>query len=175
MVRIFFFPTTISSDAEWLDIPRQGPLPRTQTEASSSTKRFNRLMRDLIIRVSNAYANPRPGLLTLFQCERLSTETGCWLYLSGQHVNASMGFYSYVSPRLRREAKDRVIDIQNSFHKTYTGLLESRRVDAVQLSIQAQQYREELLLAQQTNAAQEAYIAQLKAELFQAKSTSTNL
>jgi hypothetical protein len=38
---------------QWLGVVRQHPLPPSLKEAPSSTKRFNRLMLDLIIRVSD--------------------------------------------------------------------------------------------------------------------------
>ncbi len=40
------------SDMFHLDIPRQKPLPAPLTEAPASTRRFNRLMLDIIVRVS---------------------------------------------------------------------------------------------------------------------------
>lgn len=101
------------------------------------------------------------------KCERLSAETGCWLYISGQHVNANMGFYSYASPRLRRESRDQVTDIQNSFAKAYASLLNARRLDAINLSLQAEKCKEDLKIAQQEIAEKAAQIAQLQLELLQ--------
>jgi hypothetical protein len=99
------------------------------------------------------------------KCERLSAETGCWLYVSGQHVNANMGFYSYASPRFRRESKEEVINIQNSFAKAYAALLNARRLDAIKLSIQAENYKADLKKAQEEIAEKAAHIARLQSEL----------
>ncbi len=81
---------------------------------------------------------------SLLQCERLAAETGCWLYISGQHVNANLGFFNYISSRARREARDQVSEIQNAFSVMYTTLLNARRLDAVRLSLQAEQAKAEL-------------------------------
>lgn len=99
------------------------------------------------------------------KCERLSAETGCWLYISGQHVNAKTGFHNYASPRVRREAKEQITDIQNSFNIMYTSLLSARRLDAVKLSLEAEKCKVELKKAQKEIATQNAHIAQLQAEL----------
>jgi hypothetical protein len=106
------------------------------------------------------------------QCERLSLETGCWLYISGQHATANLGFANYASPRLRREGKSQLIDIQNSFNAIFSSLLESRRLEAVQLSLQAQKAKEELQEAEAELATQaglisekDAYIAHLQSQL----------
>lgn len=101
------------------------------------------------------------------KCERLSAETGCWLYISGQHVNANMGFYSYASPRLRRESKEQVIEIQNSFAKAYASLLNARRLDAIKLNLQANKYKEDLKKAQEEIAEKATHISRLQSELEQ--------
>jgi hypothetical protein len=69
-----------------------------------------------------------------FQCEALSVETGCWLYIGAQHVTASMPFIHYASPRLRREALEDLNLIHNQFNKTINSLLAARRKDALILA-----------------------------------------
>lgn len=76
-----------------------------------------------------------------------------------------MGFYSYASPRVRREARDQITDIQNSSSLMYTTLLNARRVDAVAMSLQAERAREELRRVQQDILEKDAYIMRLQAEL----------
>lgn len=76
-----------------------------------------------------------------------------------------MGFYNYVSPRLRREAKGQVEEIQQDLNMMYTSLLYARRRDAVTLSLQAQKAQAELHKAQQEVAERDAYIAHLKAKI----------
>lgn len=76
-----------------------------------------------------------------------------------------MGFYNYISPRLRREAKAQLVDIQGSFQKTYTGLLEARRSEAAVLSIRSQRFQEQLLKIQAEVAEKDALIATLEAQL----------
>lgn len=100
------------------------------------------------------------------KCERISNETSCWLYISGQHINGRSGFFNYVSPRLCREAKkEEVTEIQNTFNLLYATLLGARRSDAVELSHQAEKYKAELKEAQDMIAMQNAQIAQLQSEL----------
>ncbi len=76
-----------------------------------------------------------------------------------------MGFFNYVSPRARREAKSQVVDIQKLSHTMYTSLLNARRTDAVSLSLQAQKAQDELQKAQRVLTEKDAYIARLQSEL----------
>lgn len=122
-------------------------------------------MQDLMIRVSGTPLIYPSLYLTLFECERLSAETGCWLYLSGQHVNASMGFYNYSSPRVRREARPQVAAIQALSLTMYNSLLNARRADAVALNLQVEQGKDELHKTRQELAEKDACIAQLQAQL----------
>lgn len=112
-------------------------------------------------------------LADTLKCERLSAETGCWLYLSGQHANARSGFYNYASPRVRREGKDQVTSIQNSFNTMYASLLNARRLDAIKLSAQAEKYKEDLKKAQEEIMEQNNRIARLQATL--ARTQGANL
>lgn len=65
-----------------------------------------------------------------------------------------------------------MIDIQNSFNALFSSLLESRRLEAVQLSVQARKAKEELEVAEAELATQaglisekDAYIAHLQSQL----------
>lgn len=122
-------------------------------------------MQDLIIRVSYT------SLLVVFEslssnkCERLSAETGCWLQISAQHVNANLGFFNYISPRLRLEAKPEITEVLNQLNIMYSSLLYARRLDAISLRVQAEKSKAELERAQQELAEKEAEIADLKLKL----------
>lgn len=60
-----------------------------------------------------------------------------------------MGFYSYASPRIRREAHAKVAEVQNTFNKIYSGLLSARHLEALELNWRARQAEEELQQVQQ--------------------------
>lgn len=113
-------------------------------------------------------------LTNVSKCERLAAETGCWLYISAQHVNANSGFYSYSSPRVRRDAREEVTEIQNCCNVMYASLLGARRSDAVALSLQAEKTKAELQKAQEQIAAQRAEIAQLRSDLRQRQLSVTS-
>ncbi len=83
-----------------------------------------------------------------------------------------MGFFNYVSPWMRREAKTQVAGIQNSFNTMYTAILHARRIEAMNLSLQAQQAREALAKAEEEVAARDAQIAILQAHLLSLSSTT---
>lgn len=107
------------------------------------------------------------------QCERLAAETGCWLYISGQHVNAKTGFCNYASPRVRRDAREEVTEIHNSSNMMYTMLLGARRSGAIELSAQAEKSKVDLKKAQDEIAAQSAQIMQLQSELLRQRLSIT--
>jgi hypothetical protein len=99
----------------------------------------------------------------LCQCENLSHETGCWLYLGGQHVTASSGFTHYASPRLRRDAKNPLAEIQQKFNAMFTALVSSRRREAVDLAMQLTQAQE--LQKEAETEAEEARLALAEEQL----------
>lgn len=80
-------------------------------------------------------------------------------------MNANSGFYNYSSPRMRAEAKPAVTNISQYFSCTYSALLNARRVEAVNLSLQIQRYRQELQQAKQDVAGKNARIASLQTDL----------
>jgi hypothetical protein len=67
------------------------------------------------------------------QCEQVSHETGCWLFLTAQHANSTSSFIHYTSPRLRRESRPEVTDLVSQFGKLFGSLLAARRQDAKEL------------------------------------------
>ncbi|KAJ7574367.1 hypothetical protein C8J56DRAFT_902330 [Mycena floridula] len=69
-------------------VPRHRALRTVRYTESKSALRFSRLMDDLFSRAEKCYH-----------------ETGAWLHLVAQHPNAKQAHLSYISPRLRREAR----------------------------------------------------------------------
>ncbi|KAK7030570.1 hypothetical protein R3P38DRAFT_2774890 [Favolaschia claudopus] len=102
--------------AKKFEITRMKPLrPPIESQAEASA-RFLRSASDIIER-----------------CERLSNETGCWLYFSTQHVFAQKPFLHYTSPRLLKEGKKDAEQITNHFNKLYASLIACRNEDSKQL------------------------------------------
>ncbi|KAG6809447.1 hypothetical protein H0H92_000227 [Tricholoma furcatifolium] len=95
-----------------LDIPRAKPLRSPITSVSDNTRRYNRVVEDIIVR-----------------SERLSEETNCWFLLLSQLPTAK-GLIHFSSSRLRREAKDDVTRIVNEFQLVTRSLLAAKRDEA---------------------------------------------
>ncbi len=66
---------------------------------------------------------------------------------------------------MRREARDPITDIQNSFSHIYYSLLIARRNEAVKISVEAEKVKAELKAVQKANAEKDAYIAHLQSQL----------
>ncbi|KDR65666.1 hypothetical protein GALMADRAFT_30715, partial [Galerina marginata CBS 339.88] len=66
----------------------------------------------------------------------LAATTGCWLFIGAQHPSGAGSTIHYTSPRLLRDAPSRVEDLANDMHQLMTDLLQSRRSDALTLSLQ---------------------------------------
>ncbi|KAF8870062.1 hypothetical protein BD779DRAFT_1412600, partial [Infundibulicybe gibba] len=60
-------------------------------------------------------------------------QTGCWLFITGQHTTARAPFIHYSSPRLIREGEEDIEDIINEFNQMFAKLLASRRHDAQEM------------------------------------------
>lgn len=84
------------------------------------------------------------------------------MYISGQHVNANKGFYNYSSPRLRKDGKDQLVDIQNMASMMYSSITDARRRDAVELSLQNAKTEEKLQQAEEELAQKDVHIAYLE-------------
>ncbi|KAJ3560280.1 hypothetical protein NP233_g10941 [Leucocoprinus birnbaumii] len=63
-------------------------LPEPIKFSKDASKHFRRLIVEIIARA-----------------EALAMQTGCWIYVAGQHPNASKPFTHYASPRLRAEGQ----------------------------------------------------------------------
>jgi hypothetical protein len=73
------------------------------------------------------------------QCEQISHETGCWLFLAAQHPNATKPYLHYTSPRLRRDAMPQTTAITNQFHGLMTDLHRARYQNAFELQTELAQ------------------------------------
>ncbi|KAG6805748.1 hypothetical protein H0H92_014168, partial [Tricholoma furcatifolium] len=128
-----------------LEIPRSKPLRAPIDDVAANTRRFNRIVADIIMR-----------------CERLGEETGCWLLFLGQ-LPSSKALTHYASSRLRREAKAETIDVINQYQAIIRTLLAAKRYEAVTIQKRYDEAQKDLDLAQQELALKEAELAQYRA------------
>jgi hypothetical protein len=156
---------------------RNKELRKPIAKAPDAARCFHRVIADVVARVCSFFPETIPGSHSGVQCENLSNETGCWLYFAAQHPTASSPFVHYSSPRIRRDAKPQLIEIQQQFLKIFSALQTSRRHEAMELAVelaQAQEQHKEAAaeVEQVRNAlaeerakivAQEALIARLQA------------
>ncbi|KAG6826915.1 hypothetical protein H0H92_013913 [Tricholoma furcatifolium] len=128
-----------------LDIPRARPLRSPIDDVAANTRRFNRIVTDIIMR-----------------CERLGEETGCWLLFLGQ-LPSSKALTHYASSRLRREAKAETINVINQYQALIRTLLAAKRYEAVTIQKRFDEVQKDLDQAQQELALKEAELAQYRA------------
>lgn len=145
------------------------PSPRIKTKDASH--RFLRLVTEYITRVITI-SLPLTGCETIrlnvtsnfpYQAERISVETGCWLFVAAQHTTARLPFIHYSSPRLRRDGSKSLEDAVNQFSKMFSGLVAARRLEAQEMhdrmlesQAEAKKSQEELALAVETQQAVQA-------------------
>ncbi|KAJ7781849.1 hypothetical protein DFH07DRAFT_949542 [Mycena maculata] len=92
------------------------------------------------------------------RCERLSNETGCWLYFTAQHMFATEPFFHYTSSRLLKEGKKDIEQITNHFNRLFLTLIAARNEDTKEM-------HKKLLSAQENEkATKEALVASENAE-----------
>ncbi|KAJ7583991.1 hypothetical protein C8J56DRAFT_1054514 [Mycena floridula] len=111
-------------------IPRPRPLRAIERDARTAGQRFRRQMNELMARA-----------------EDLSHETGCWLYIVGQHTAARRGHMSFVSDRLSREAPPQFDEGNQLISSSIYALTVAHRSTATELAI-ALQEKDELLKQQ---------------------------
>ncbi|KAJ6542681.1 hypothetical protein B0H19DRAFT_305990 [Mycena capillaripes] len=92
------------------------------------------------------------------RCERLSNETGCWLFFSAQHLFAQGPFLHYTSPRLLKEAKKDAEQITNHFNRVFLSLIASRNEESKEM------HKRLVLAEEDKKAATEALAAAKEAE-----------
>ncbi|KAG6807450.1 hypothetical protein H0H92_007513 [Tricholoma furcatifolium] len=128
-----------------LEIPRSKPLRSPIDDVAANTRRFNRIVTDIIMR-----------------CKCLGEETGCWLLFLGQ-LPSSKALTHYASSRLRREAKAETINVINQYQALICTLLAAKRCEAVTIQKRFDEVQKDLDLAQQELALKEAELAQYRA------------
>jgi hypothetical protein len=101
--------------------------------------------------------------MCLIQSERLSAETGCWLFVGGQHPHSNKAFAHYSSERIRRDAPQEVTEVASKFGVLCTALVASRRHDTMIMAekLAAADAQKEIAIAQR--AAAEAELEEQKA------------
>ncbi|KAG6810083.1 hypothetical protein H0H92_013379 [Tricholoma furcatifolium] len=130
-----------------LPIPRSKPLRPPIDNIARSTQRFNRVIKEIIIR-----------------SERISEETGCWLLVLAQSPSSKALTY-YASPRLRREAKTETVQLIAQFQDILRTLLAAKRGEALLMQKQFEQKEWELQQANEANAASQAQLREKEMEL----------
>jgi hypothetical protein len=81
------------------------------------------------------------------QCEAISVETGCWLYIGAQHLTATAPFAHYASPRLRQEGLAELNAFHNQLSQTMVALVAARRQEAKSIALDLAATRADLLSA----------------------------
>lgn len=94
--------------------------------------------------------------LIYFQCEDLSAQTSCWLFIRAQHPNASGETLHFASARLQRDAPD-IGDIASQFCSQITHAKEVRRRNTIEVTkklAQARKQKDELQVQMDAIASQ---------------------
>ncbi|KAJ3561054.1 hypothetical protein NP233_g10432 [Leucocoprinus birnbaumii] len=121
--------------------------PPSQTSTHAS-KRFHRVIRQILTRVEN-----------------LAVETGCWIYLAAQHATAVTPYIHYASPRLRTEAGPELDIIHTNFSIIMKTLVMARRREVMELTLELEENRERLQDAQKDAEEAKREAHEHKAEL----------
>ncbi|KAG6810148.1 hypothetical protein H0H92_013088 [Tricholoma furcatifolium] len=130
-----------------LEIPRSRPLREPIDDVARNTRRFNRIITDIIMR-----------------CERLGEETGCWLLFLAQ-LPSSKALTHYSSSRLRREAKRDTLNVINQYQTVIRALLAAKRDEAVKIQKRYEETQRDLDNVQHALVEKEAELALRNAEL----------
>ncbi|KAF8881352.1 hypothetical protein BD779DRAFT_1445562 [Infundibulicybe gibba] len=103
---------------EEFKVLRLNELKKPIIQSTDSAARFLRLVTDMVIR-----------------CEQISSETGCWLFFTAQHLTARAPFIHYSSPRILREGEEDIESIINQFNEIFAKLTAARRHDAREMHV----------------------------------------
>ena len=102
-------------------------------------------------------------LLTLnTQCEKLSHQTGCWLYLAAHHPNVTGGFVHYASPRLMTEGPEQTDVMHKAAKEMFHGLKLARVQEAAQLSADLLNTQTQLVESQRKQLEMERELAEYR-------------
>ncbi|KAG6827545.1 hypothetical protein H0H92_011352 [Tricholoma furcatifolium] len=127
-----------------LEIPRTRPLREPIDDIARNTRRFNRIITDIITR-----------------CERLGEETGCWLLFLAQ-LPSSKALTHYSSSRLRREAKSDTLRVINQYQAVIRSLLAAKRDEAVNIQKRFEETQRDLENIRHELARKDAELASLR-------------
>lgn len=115
---------------------RTRELPDQIEDITKCTARYHRLALDLVNRVRPSTSLSEKLLLTAKQAERLSAQTGSWVYLAMHHVTANKPFIHYSSARLRTEGGVQANNLANAVSTLMSALHSARRAELVALNIE---------------------------------------
>lgn len=157
-------PWTGQSDAQHSITTQDSPglsrgkaLREPPNSYSQSQTRYRRLMPDFVRRVSlpfKLYAT----ILIPMQAERISHETGCWMYIILDHPGVGKPVVSFYSPRLRKDGGDAVLEAHKQMYFTFAGLKQSLKKNNADMATRLQAQEEDL-------KAKDARIQELEARL----------
>jgi hypothetical protein len=116
--------------------PHSRGLRGVEPNTSQATSRFNREIANIFEHVSDFCPACLTHFITQCQCERLSYETGCWLFIGAQHPHANKPFVHYSSDRLCREASQEITEFASKFSVLCASLVASWRQDALAMAQQ---------------------------------------
>lgn len=107
-----------------------------------------------------------PDVDQYHQCERLSQETGCWMYITSQHPDAHNSFEHFTSRRLLNEPDHSLLDeLHNNAARMYNVLYRSRHSNLQQMTAQARDAEEVATKAREVAARAEAELDATKKQL----------
>jgi hypothetical protein len=137
------------------EIPRVSPLQVVEMQTALASKRFACEMANIISRVCFKSSLFWPShTYRMFQCERLSHETGCWLFIGAQHAHASSPFVHFASSWICCDAAKEITEIASRFNGLCSALLAAHQQEALALArrlavVEQEQQVAELTLQEQ--------------------------
>ncbi|KAJ3554916.1 hypothetical protein NP233_g12324 [Leucocoprinus birnbaumii] len=123
-------------------------LPDRIKSAKEASRRYRRLIVEIVARA-----------------EALAAQTGCWIYVAGQHANATKAFTHYASPRLRAKAESELEELHSLVMRMMRSLIEARRRDTTEISLELEKERGKAKAACASAKAAEDQLAAKEREL----------
>ncbi|KAJ3567220.1 hypothetical protein NP233_g6510 [Leucocoprinus birnbaumii] len=114
------------------DLKQLHPLRAPSENLAQVSKRFQHMMCEIIICAEN-----------------LSVETGCWIYIAGQHATAVTPFLHYASPRLCAKAGPELQVLQNNCSHLMKVLMSAHRHEVMEVSMELEAKKQELDCSEQ--------------------------
>ncbi|KAL0058333.1 hypothetical protein AAF712_015001 [Marasmius tenuissimus] len=102
----------------------------------------------------------------LLNCEKVSNETGCWLYIAAHHPSVQGEHVHWMSPAMRDDLPPNTVDrLNNTSSSLFSALKLARRQNVAEVELEAGKARAERDAAQKTLVEQQTVIAKLAATL----------